>query len=218
MNTRCAALFAFCLALLAPAPALALDWKTQHLLIKAAPLQHTADTAFEFTNSGAQPVTILGVETSCDCLEAAPSAQIIAPGASGRITAKFHFGDRHGVYERIITVATDEAPRPVVLRVQLDVPEPASLTPRVLEWKLRGPADAQTIEIAIAPDIELSITGVQPTSEVFTARLETVEPGRRYRLYVAPQHTRAAASAAFRLHATSPTGQPLVLSAYGNVR
>src|SRR5207253_11401364 len=118
----------------------ALDWTTKERSIKAAPLQKTAETVFEFTNTGAKTVTILGVDTSCDCTEAAPSAQTIAPGANGRITARFHLGDRQGAFDRMITVTTDDAPEPVMLRVHLDVPELATLTPRSVDWKLNGPA------------------------------------------------------------------------------
>ncbi len=199
-------------------PALALDWRTRELSIKATPLQTTAETVFEFTNSSAKPVTILGVDTSCDCLEATPSARLIAPGASGRITARFHFGDRHGVYERSITVTTDETKEPVTLRVQLDVPELASLTPRSVDWKLNSPAAEQVIEIRIADGLELTVTSVLPTSGLFNSRLETVEAGRHYRLYLAPQNTREVTNAAFRIYAKAQTGQDLVFSAYGNVR
>jgi len=197
---------------------MALDWKTQQLSVIAAPLKRTAETSFEFTNSGNQPVTIIGVDTSCDCLEATPSARIFAPGASGRISARFTVGDRHGVYERTITVTTDEAGEPVRLSVQLDVPELASLTPRSIDWKLNGTAEEQVIEIRIADGLELDLSNVQSTSAVFTCRLERVEPGRHYRLHLLPKSTREVANAAFRLYAKAKTGQDVVLSAYGNVR
>ena len=209
----------FCLLFSALAvSSLALDWKTRELSVQATPLQRTAETAFEFTNSSDKTVTILGVDTSCDCLEATPSAQTFAPGASGRITARFTVGDRHGVYERTITVTTDDTKEPVRLRVQLDVPELASLTPRSVDWKLNSPATEQVIEIRIADGLELTVTSVLPTSGLFNSRLETVEAGRHYRLYLAPQNTREATNAAFRIYAKAQTGQDIVLSAYGNVR
>lgn len=199
-------------------PARALDWKTRELSVKAAPLEKTAETSFEFTNTGTKTVTILGVDTSCDCLEAAANAQTFAPGAGGRITARFNVGDRHGVYERTITVTTDDSQEPVVLRVQLDVPELASLTPRSVEWKLNGPAGEQVIDIQIADGLELTVTSVLPTSGLFNHRLETVEPGRHYRLYLSPQNTREVSNAAFRIYAKARTGRDIVFSAYGNVR
>lgn len=199
-------------------PAGALDWKTHQRSVKAALLQHTIETSFEFTNPGDKTVTILGIDTSCDCTEATPSAQTIAPGASGRINARFTLGDRLGVYERTITVTTDDAHEPVTLRVQLDVPEHAILTPRSVEWPLNSPATEQAVDIRIADGLDLTVTNVLPTSGLFNHRLETVEPGRHYRLHLSPQSTKEVSNAAFRIYAKTPTGRELVLSAYGNVR
>jgi len=198
--------------------ALALDWKTRELSVKAIPLQKSAETAFEFTNTSDKTVTILGIDTSCDCTEATPSAQSFAPGTSGRINARFNLGDRQGVYDRFITVTTDESKDPVSLRVQLDVPEFATLTPRSVEWKLNSPAEDQVVDILVTAGIELTVSSVQPTNPVFTGRLETVEPGRHYRLHLAPKHTRDPANAAFRIYAKGPAGRDIILSAYGNVR
>jgi hypothetical protein len=198
--------------------AFALDWTTKERSVKAAPLQRTAETIFEFTNTGAKTVTILGVDTSCDCTEATPSAPAIAPGASGRITARFHLGDRQGVFERMITVTTDDATEPITLRVHLDVPELATLTPRSVDWKLNAPAWEKAVDIVIADGVELNVTTVLPTSGLFNHRLETVVAGRHYRLYLSPQNTKEVSNAAFRIYAKAKDGQDLVFSAYGNVR
>ncbi len=204
--------------LLATVPAHALKWKTQHLSLQVAPLQKTAEAFFEFTNASAKPVTITGLDTSCDCLDATASAKVIAPGASGRINAKFNLADRYGQLRRTIIVSTDEGSVPTALTVQLDVPEAATLSPRSLEWKLGADAAEQTVEISVAEGISLDISEVKGTSDAFATRLEAVEKGRRYRLHVTPRSTKDASSAAFRLYANSGSGQALVLSAYGNVR
>ncbi len=122
------------------------------------------------------------------------------------------------MYERTITVTTDDAKEPVHLRVQLDVPELATLTPRSVDWKLNSPATEQVIEIRIADGLELTVSSVLPTSGLFNSRLETLEAGHHYRLYLAPQNTHEATNAAFRIYAKTKTGQDIVLSAYGNVR
>jgi len=209
--------FAF-LAGLAAVPALALDWKSTTAVIKSAPLQRIAETAFDFTNTGSRPVAILSVDVSCDCTEATPSAQTFAPGASGQIHVRFHFGDRTGQYERTITISTDEAREPVTLRVQLDVPELATLTPRSVDWKLNGPAWEKIVDIVITDGLELTVTTVLPTSGLFNHRLETVAAGRHYRLYLSPLSTKEVSNAAFRIYAKAKDGQDLVFSAYGNVR
>lgn len=208
--------FTFTLTLAAAAPAL--EWQTTHQAVQASPLQSTAETTFGFANRSDRPVTILAVDSSCDCLDAEPSEKIIAPGATGHIRARFTVTDRSGVYQRTISVTTDESPVPVALTAELNVPEIASLTPRSLEWPRRGPAETKTVEIRIADGVTLTLGEVRPTSDAFTARLETVQAGRHYRLHLTPRSTAEAVSAAFRIHATAATGQALIFSAYGNVR
>jgi hypothetical protein len=206
----------FTLACAITAPAL--EWKTTHQSVKAAPLQSTAETSFEFTNRGGKPVTIVSVDTSCDCLDAEPSEKVIAPGATGRIRARFTVSDRSGVFQRVIIVTTDDTKEPAALTAELNVPEIATLTPRSLEWPLQGAASAKVVEIAIAEELVLTLGEVRPTSDAFTARLETVEAGRRYRMHLTPRSTAEAASTAVRIHGNTDTGKAIILSAYGNVR
>lgn len=204
-------------AALAAVSAHALEWKTMHLSLRIAPLQRTTETAFEFTNTSDRPVTIKGVDASCDCLDARASADVIAPGARGLIHAKFTLGERSGLYRRTIIVSTDEPGPPVALTVELDVPDVATLTPRSLEWKIGEPVVEQTVEIRVTDGIGLTVDEYAPTSDAFILRLETLEPGRHFRLHAVPKTTQRAASAAFRLYGQAG-GQPIVLSAYGNVR
>lgn len=219
MNPLLTLRFTLTLTALTALPAsAALVWPTQHIALKTAPLQRTTDTSFAFTNTGDKPVTITRVDTSCDCLEAAASPKVIAPGASGRIDAHFTVGDRFGLYQRTILVSTDDGQPPVALLVTLEVPEAATLKPRSLEWRLHAPAAEQTVAIEVTEGVSLELTGVQPTSDLFAARLETVAAGRHYRLHVTPQTTGQAANAALRIYAEASTGQDLILSAYANVR
>jgi hypothetical protein len=208
------------LALFGLTPAHALEWKATHQSVKAIPLQSTAEAIFEFTNRADKPVTILSVNTSCDCLDAEPSEKVIAPGGSGSIRARFTVGDRSGLIQRVISVATDESDVPIALTAELTVPEIATLTPRSIEWPLRGPADTKIVEVAVAESVSLAINSVRSTSDAFNARLETVDPGRRYRIHLTPASTTQPVSAAFRIHATAAAaaGQAVIFSAYGNVR
>ena len=211
-------LAAFLALLLAATTASALEWKTTQLSIKAAPLQHTAEASFEFTNTGTKTVTITSVDTSCDCLEAKPSAKTFAPGAHGTIDAHFNLGGAYGTLRRMIIVSTDDGQSPAALSVELEVPEVAQLTPRSLDWKLGGPGGEQTVEIEAVAGIELTIHDVQPTSDAFNHRLETVAAGHHYRLHISPKDPTQPANAAFRLFAKAGNGEELIVSAYANVR
>ena len=210
--------FACCLFAATGLTGAALEWKTRTLDFTTAPFQTTQDATFGFTNTGRKPVTILEVESNCDCLEAAADQRIYAPGATGVIRASFHVGDRLGLYERLIKVVTDENPEPVRLRVRIEVPELVTLAPRSVAWKLQEPALEKAVDLVVRPGLAINFTRVQPTSGDFTARLETIEAGRHYRVYLQPPRTAEPANAAFRIFGRAATGQDIVVSAYGNVR
>jgi hypothetical protein len=206
------------LSFLAALSAPGLDWKTQSQSIKAAPLQRTAETEFEFTNTSDKPVTITSIDTSCDCTEATPSARTIAPGAQGTIKAHFSLTGAAGKLQRLILVGTDEGQPPTQLTVELQIPEVAHLTPRAVEWKVGADAQDAVVDIEIAPGLEANIESVRPTNERFTTRLEVVEPGRHFRLHLAPKDASKPANAAIRIYARTTAGEELVFSAYANVR
>lgn len=196
-----------------------LEWKTQTLSFTTAPFQTTQEAVFQFVNTGARPVRILEVESNCDCLDAAADRQVYAPGESGLIRSSFTVGDRLGLYERRIKVVTDENPEPVRLLVRIEVPELVTLTPRSVAWQLNEPAAEKAIDLEVVPGLKIEFTRVQPTSGDFAARLETIEAGRRYRVYLRPPATAQPANAAVRIFGRAPASrQDVIVSAYGNVR
>jgi hypothetical protein len=201
-----------------PCAAWALEWKAQTLSFTTPPFQTTQAATFEFTNTSAKPVTILEVESNCDCLDAAADRQVYAPGATGTIKTNFTIGDRLGLYERRIKVLTDESPEPVRLLVRIEVPDLVVMTPRSVAWKLNEAADEKAVDLEVIPGVKINFTRVLPTSGDFNARLETLEAGRRYRVYLKPPGTGQPANAAFRIFGRAATGQEFVVSAYGNVR
>jgi len=207
------------LFLLASLPGAALEWKTETLTVATAPFQKTQDVVFEFRNAGPKPVAILDLQTNCDCLDAAADqTTAYAPGASGTIKARFTIGDRSGRYERLITVVTDEAPAPVRLVVRIEVPEIADLTPRSVSWKLHEAAGEKTLELTAAPGLAIGFAEAQPTNDAFSVRLETVEPGRRFRLHLTPRGTASPVSAAIRVSGREKNGHDVVVSAYASVQ
>jgi hypothetical protein len=197
---------------------LALEWKATTLSFTTAPFQTTQEATFEFKNAGTKPVTIIEVESNCDCLDAAADRQVYPPGATGVIKSSFTVGDRLGLYERRIKVLTDENPEPVRLLVRIDVPELVTLTPRSVAWTVNEPAAEKTVDVDVVPGVKIDFTRVVPTSGDFSARLEVVEAGRRYRVHLKPPGTSQPANAAFRILGKAASGQDVIVSAYGNVR
>ena len=211
------ALVLFALALPA-APARALDWQATEQSVATQPFQATLDTTFAFKNNRPGPVTIREIETSCGCLEAVADAKVYPPGATGQITARFTVGDRVGHYARTITVVTDEPGEAVRLSLQIDVPLLAEVTPRSVTWPVGAAAVEKSVDLVAAAGLTIAFTEAQPTNDSFTVRLETVEAGRHYRLYLTPRHTREPASAAIRLFGREKSGNEVVVSAYANVQ
>lgn len=207
--------------LLATQPALlfaSLTWTTTSFEGTSSPLQKTFDVAFTFRNSGSTPVTIRDIQTNCDCLIASADRQSYEPGQAGLVVARFAIGERTGAYERSVTVTTDGGAAPQRLRVRIDVPELASVQPKVRDWSAGSASAEQAVDIVVADAVRIEFSELFVSSDSFQARLETIEPGRRYRVFIRPTATAESANAAIRVKGTAATGEAVVVSAYANVR
>lgn len=211
------ALLAVALSLMPASGNAALHWVSQSFTGTTAPLQTTLDVAFAFRNTGDKPVTIRSVQTNCDCLAAATDKTTYQPGEAGLITARFTVGDRYGLYQRAVTVVTDDGP-PQKLSVAIEVAEPALVTPHQLEWPLGAAVSEQTVDVRVADGARIDFTETFATNDAFAVRLATVEPGRHYRLHITPKRTDVVANAALRLKGIAANGAEIVVSAYANVR
>lgn len=198
--------------------AAALDWKSTTLSVTTKPFQVSQEVVFEFTNRGSKPVAILELETSCGCLLAQADLKLYAPGMAGKITGKFTVGDRSGLYERIITVVTDEPDSPVRLSLKVEVPEVASVSPRSVAWRLNEEAVEKSVDLVSSAGLEIVFSRAEPTSDAYTVRLESVEAGRRYRLHIKPRAMNQPASAAIRIYGQEKSGHEILLSAYASIR
>jgi hypothetical protein len=196
----------------------ALDWESTVVEAHPAPFQAEVDLVFNYHNNGAKPVRVLAVNTGCHCVFAKAESDRVEPGAKGRILAHFSIGDRVGLYERTISVSTDDASEPQYLTVRIAIPDIATVTPRVLEWHRGGEATEQFVEIAAGPTVLVDFKEATATNNAFIVRLEPIELGRRYRLAIKPRSTAAVANAAVRIKGLERTGHDVLVSAYANVR
>jgi hypothetical protein len=208
----------FCTALAAfSASAFALDWKSQTQAVTTAPFQKEISITFEFSNRASKSVTIREIETSCSCVRADSDRKIYPPGTSGVITAQFTLGDRGGLYERSVTVVTDENDDLVRLMLKIEVPDVATATPRSVDWKLGEDAAEKTVELKSLENLDILFSTAQSTSDDFSTRLEIVTPGRLYRLHLKPKATDHLGSAAIRIYGREKMGHDVLLSAYASV-
>ncbi|HVU17492.1 MAG TPA: DUF1573 domain-containing protein [Candidatus Didemnitutus sp.] len=211
------ALLLAALAAIVPS-ARAVEWDAVAREVKAAPFQTDVDLEFGFHNTGSHAVQIQAVRTGCHCVSARADRDSIEAGGRGRILAHFSVGDRVGLYERTITVTTDESPEPQYLTVRIDIPEIATVTPRVVDWPIGGAADEKTVEIDAGPGLQVDFTEATATNNAFAITLQPVELGRRYRLVIKPRSTAEHANAAVRIKGRERTGHDVLVSAYANIR
>ena len=197
----------------------ALEWKAQSLQARTVPFQSTVEFLFEFKNDSTHPVTIFSVQTNCDCLDAATDLKIYQPGQSGQLKARFTVGDRLGLYQRSITVETDEPTSPTThLSVSIEVPEIVSLSQRMLDWRIGSAGKEQTVILRPVPGLAIDFHTAQATNEDFIVHLKTIKTGEVYRLTVKPKSTKRAANAAIRISGRDHAGRDVLVSAYANVK
>lgn len=196
----------------------ALEWKTHTQHARTTPFQSSIAIVFDFKNNGTTPVAILGIQTNCDCLDATTDHKVYAPGEVGHLTARFTVGDRLGLYQRSITILSDDEPHtPTHLAVNIDVPEIAALSQRILGWKIGSQPVEKTVIIRPTPGLSLDFHTAQPTNDDFIVQLQTIKTGAVYRLSVKPRSTKHAANAAIRMSGRDNAGHEVLVSAYANV-
>lgn len=73
--------------------------------------------AFEFTNTGKEPLIVLGAEGSCGCTVPSWPRDPIAPGKSAKIEVSFDPNGKSGEQSKIVTVTSNTEPTTSILTV-----------------------------------------------------------------------------------------------------
>lgn len=73
--------------------------------------------AFEFTNTGKEPLMILGAEGSCGCTVPSWPRDPIAPGKSAKIEVSFDPNGKSGEQSKIVTVTSNTEPTTTILTI-----------------------------------------------------------------------------------------------------
>lgn len=161
---------------LASAEASTLRWQSTEVVVDAPPLAESIDAEFAFSNTGAAPVTIEDVHSSCGCTVAKLDRRTYAPGESGTIHATFTLGERVGPQEKLITVRTaepDSTSTALVLRV--NIPKLFEVSPYFVIWSAGEAPTPKSIDLRItAPDV-LSLETVESRHANFTAVAQPVD-------------------------------------------
>ena len=194
-KARSIALFALSLCFLARLDAGTLTWGKDKISAEVFEgEQAEVKAAFPFKNTGDHPVTITSAQTSCGCTTAGLDKRTYAPGESGEITVVFHPAERTGLQEKYITVTTDEPDQqPTRLLFEVNIRQYFAIEPRLLKWKMGDKPAEQRIVLSALPSRPMTEVTVQDEpAGTFTTRIEVVEKGQKYNLYVKPVSTAAA--------------------------
>ncbi|NUN68189.1 MAG: DUF1573 domain-containing protein [Bacteroidetes bacterium] len=110
---RCGLLLTFAFLLLSSAAAQPAV-KLSGILFDLGPIFHgdVKQVPLVITNTGDQPLRILGVETSCGCTSAKQPAEFIAPGASDSVIISFNSLGFSGRITKIVTIRTNDPRQP----------------------------------------------------------------------------------------------------------
>ena len=78
-------------------------------------------TQFEFTNTGKEPLVIIGAEGSCGCTVPTWPRQSIAPGKTGSIEVAFDPNGKSGEQSKLVTITANTNPKTTVLSIKSNI-------------------------------------------------------------------------------------------------
>jgi hypothetical protein len=188
------ALLALSLFFLARLDASTLAWEKDKISTEVIAGEQTEVKAtFPFKNTGDHPVTITGARPSCGCTTAALDKKTYAPGESGQIAVVFHPAERTGMQEKTITVTTDEPNQPPTnLLFEINIKEYLTVEPRLVAWKVGDKPSEQMVVLSALPAYPITeVTAQSEPAGTSETRIEVVEQGLTYNLYVKPTSTTA---------------------------
>jgi len=164
-----------------------LFFEKETLNLKAEVSAKQAFASFKFTNSGAYPVEITNVKTSCGCTTAKLAKTVYSPGESGSIEATFNIGNRKGSHSKRITLSTDDPQKGRYnLILKVDIPRLLEIKPRMLYWRKDEKLKPKTLTINVTREQPITITDVVNKNPAFSVELKEIEAGRRYEVIALP--------------------------------
>ena len=137
-------------------------------------------------NSGDAPVHLTQARLTPPLIAAALPGTI-APGGKGTLRFRLDTSRLQGLYEGMIALAESPTSEPAsVIKVHGFVVPLLEFQPgpAVFLSVTRGEAKEQAVELVNHDKTPVTITDVMPSSDKVSARVETIENGRRYRVVV----------------------------------
>lgn len=184
--------------ILLAAPALplaaALDWNKETQSFETEFGDESIEATYPFTNSGDSTVTIIETSASCGCTIPSLEKKVYEPGESGELNAVFDIGSRQGKQRKVITVVAEDSngtKDTYELKLEVDIPVPVTLSPRVRFWKAASEATTQNIEVSFHEKFPMILSDLKPKDagqpSQFEYEIETVTEGLKYIVKLTPK-------------------------------
>ena len=145
---------------------------------------------FVLENKGGGILEIGTVRTSCGCTASDVASREIVAGESTTLTVELDLKGRTGPQTQRITVHSNDRTQPqYTLTLKGNAVASVDISPRTLNFQQINPASPPTGKITIrgTTDEALEILSVDNTMDRTELRLETVEAGREYHLFITPK-------------------------------
>lgn len=172
--------------------------------LKPEPADEVVEAKFTFRNGGDKPITIVGLDSACSCLEATLDKATYQPGEKGYGIARFKVSTFVGRHEKTLHITTDDPKQPEqVLTSVIDIPVIVQIEPKTLKWTLGEPAVAKTYHITINGPDPVHLKNINATRDIVSFNLEEVTPGRHYKIHLQPKNTDNITIGALRIETDS---------------
>lgn len=187
------------------------QWRQDRVEISPEVGAKDTEAVFEFINTGPNPVQVSEVRAGCGCTVALLDQEIVPPGGTGRVRAQYHVGDRRGKQTVPVFVTTaDPEKREHILTLSVDIQEFASLSPRLVYWRVGEDLNAKPVRLVMLDGYKVLKTSV--SSDRFS-----VQPGdqaeREVHLVLTPKDTRAKQSATLTVTLQKEQEEPVEVTA-----
>src|SRR2546423_7373983 len=125
-----------------------LKWDQTTIEVRTGPNDQMAVAHFKYQNPGTTPVRFKEVKPACGCTTVQTQQDEVPPGEKGEIIATLNIGDRTGVQEQTISVATENPlPATTLLTIKAVIPLPLNVEATFLVWQHADVPYATTITV-----------------------------------------------------------------------
>jgi hypothetical protein len=194
--------------------------KTVHDFGKA-PSGEVVKYTYIFTNTGDRTLELTGVK-ACGCLTLDYTKKV-EPGKTGSVPIGFNSAGYGGPVMKTISVTCNDRVNPgPVLQFKGTIWRPIDVTPQFAVLNLTADAPLTSTTVVITNNLVQPITISPPecNNPAFTAELKTIQPGRDFRVVIAPVSRLPAGNAQAQVIVkTSATNMPAIpITVYANVQ